>query len=116
MGKFSVALRCPEPPRRPEGRHTALRSLGRALSRGALAALWLGLAATAPRADDSAPTGELGQRTAQLLAELIRIPSVNPPGGEGPVAERIAAELAGAGLEVRAVSYTHLTLPTICRV
>ena len=101
MGKFSVALRCQKLPRRAEGHRSALRSLARALSRGAFAALWLGLVTTVPRADEPAPTGELGQRTAQLLAELIRIPSVNPPGGEAPVAERIAAELAGAGLEVQ---------------
>jgi acetylornithine deacetylase/succinyl-diaminopimelate desuccinylase-like protein len=61
------------------------------------------MAATAPRADGLAPAGELGQRTAELLAELVRIPSVNPPGAEAPVAERVAAELAGAGLEVRVI-------------
>ena len=53
-------------------------------------------------AGNAAPgPGELG--TAELLADLIRIPSVNPPGGEGPVADRIAAELSRAGLEVRVI-------------
>lgn len=52
---------------------------------------------------------DLGQRTAQLLAELIRIPSVNPPGGEKKLAERIAAELAGAGLETRVIPTPRTT-------
>lgn len=52
---------------------------------------------------------DLGQRTAQLLAELIRIPTVNPPGGEKKLAERIAAELAGAGLETRVIPTPRAT-------
>jgi len=52
---------------------------------------------------DAPVASEVGQRTAQLLAELIRIPTVNPPGGEERLAERLAAELAGAGLETRVI-------------
>jgi acetylornithine deacetylase/succinyl-diaminopimelate desuccinylase-like protein len=52
---------------------------------------------------DPPVASEVGQRTAQLLAELIRIPTVNPPGGEERLAERLAAELAGAGLETRVI-------------
>ena len=39
--------------------------------------------------------------TVRLLQELIRFPSVNPPGGELPVARHIASELESAGIDVR---------------
>jgi len=71
-----------------------------------LATLLLGLVAGAAAGSDPAPSPGAG--TAELLAELIRIPSVNPPGGEGAVAERIAAELAGAGLETRVIPTPRL--------
>jgi acetylornithine deacetylase/succinyl-diaminopimelate desuccinylase-like protein len=41
----------------------------------------------------------------ELLRELIRVPSVNPPGdGEGAVAELLRERLAGAGLETEMLS------------
>ena len=68
----------------------------------AMTGVLCGVFAPAPSAAEANPAGlEMGRRTAELLAEMIRIPSVNPPGGEAAVAERIAAELAGAGLETR---------------
>ncbi len=71
---------------------------------GALALAFSSLAwSPAWGADEPVALG-VGQRTAQLLAELIRIPSVNPPGGEERLAERVAAELAGAGLETRVIA------------
>lgn len=39
------------------------------------------------------------EQTIELLKDLIRIPSVNPPGNEGLVAERLAAEFLGVGLK-----------------
>jgi succinyl-diaminopimelate desuccinylase len=43
---------------------------------------------------------EFDARTISLLKDLIRIPSVNPPGNERSVAERLADELRAAGVEV----------------
>ncbi len=40
---------------------------------------------------------------AALLTELVRLPSVNPPGGEGPVAKVMAARLQRLGFETRTV-------------
>ena len=37
-------------------------------------------------------------------------------GSTGEVAQAIAQELCSQGMTVDAVSYTHLTLPTICSV
>ena len=52
----------------------------------------------------SAPlAGELGERGARLLSEAIRIPSVNPPGGEAAVAELFVAELERAGVQAMLV-------------
>ncbi len=41
------------------------------------------------------------QETISLLQQLIRIPSVNPPGNEGPVAELVSGELRHMGFEVQ---------------
>ena len=38
-----------------------------------------------------------------FLAELVRAPSVNPPGGEGPVAVSMAAKLRALGFETTTV-------------
>jgi acetylornithine deacetylase/succinyl-diaminopimelate desuccinylase-like protein len=38
-----------------------------------------------------------------LLSEMIRLPTVNPPGGEGQLADLIARWLAEAGLETRTI-------------
>jgi acetylornithine deacetylase/succinyl-diaminopimelate desuccinylase-like protein len=46
----------------------------------------------------------LADRAAQLLAEAIRIPTVNPPGEEGRLARRLAAELGRAGIETRLIA------------
>jgi succinyl-diaminopimelate desuccinylase len=40
------------------------------------------------------------QRQTQLLAELVRVPSDNPPGDCGPHAKRAAALLEGLGFVV----------------
>jgi len=48
--------------------------------------------------------GDLAERGADLLSRAIRIPSVNPPGGEAPVAELLVEELSRAGLEARVIS------------
>ena len=42
---------------------------------------------------------DLRAETAQLLADLIRIDTTNPPGNETPAAEHLAAYLAEAGVE-----------------
>lgn len=88
---------------RAPGVTTTFRTPGRKNAAAAvIAALLCGPFAPGPSAAQADPSGlDVGQRTAELLAEMIRIPSVNPPGGEAAVAERIAAELAGAGLETR---------------
>src|SRR6266581_1876046 len=39
-----------------------------------------------------------------LTQKLIRIPSVNPPGNEGPIAELVAAELRALGFKVQLVA------------
>lgn len=39
----------------------------------------------------------------EFLAELVRMPSVNPPGNEGPVAAFMAAKLSALGFEVTTV-------------
>ncbi len=41
----------------------------------------------------------LERRTTELLRELIRFDSVNPPGNEGPIQERLRELLEGAGFE-----------------
>jgi acetylornithine deacetylase/succinyl-diaminopimelate desuccinylase-like protein len=38
-------------------------------------------------------------RAAELLSQLIRIDTVNPPGGETPAAERLSAALAARGIQ-----------------
>ena len=43
---------------------------------------------------------ELAARAVHLLQQLLRIRTVNPPGGERPVQELLAAELQQAGFEV----------------
>lgn len=47
--------------------------------------------------------GDLSSRAADLLARSIRIPSVNPPGNEGPLARLFVDELELAGIEARLV-------------
>src|SRR5436190_47086 len=42
---------------------------------------------------------DLRAETAQLLADLIRIDTTNPPGNETPAAEHLAAYLAESGVE-----------------
>ena len=44
--------------------------------------------------------GTLGAEAVELLSELIRFDTVNPPGNEGPAQERLAAILRDAGFEV----------------
>lgn len=39
----------------------------------------------------------------ELLQNMIRIPSVNPPGGEGPIARLVADELQRLGFEIRMI-------------
>jgi acetylornithine deacetylase/succinyl-diaminopimelate desuccinylase-like protein len=47
----------------------------------------------------SAASAELAGETQALLRELIRFDTVNPPGGERPAQEHLAAHLGAAGLE-----------------
>src|SRR5436305_3641802 len=44
--------------------------------------------------------GDLQQETTELLAELVRFNTVNPPGNERPAIEHLAAYLERAGFEV----------------
>jgi acetylornithine deacetylase/succinyl-diaminopimelate desuccinylase family protein len=44
-----------------------------------------------------------GEYIVKLLADLVRVPSINPPGGEGPVAAIIARELREIGLDVEII-------------
>src|SRR5690349_5867112 len=44
-----------------------------------------------------------GDACVRLLRDLIRIPTVNPPGNERPAADLLAEFLRGAGLEPRVV-------------
>jgi acetylornithine deacetylase/succinyl-diaminopimelate desuccinylase-like protein len=46
---------------------------------------------------------DLGPRAAQLLAEMIRYPTINPPGDEGMLADQLTARLRAAGLEARSI-------------
>src|SRR5258708_37437844 len=46
---------------------------------------------------------EEGASCVSLLRDLIRIPTVNPPGNERPAAERVAEFLRGAGVEPKIV-------------
>ena len=39
----------------------------------------------------------------EFLAELVRMPSVNPPGNEGPVATLMAAKLSSLEFDVSTV-------------
>jgi acetylornithine deacetylase/succinyl-diaminopimelate desuccinylase-like protein len=48
----------------------------------------------------------LGTEAAELLAELIRIDTVNPPGNEEPVQELLAARLGDAGFECSMLAAT----------
>ncbi|MDE0886682.1 MAG: M20/M25/M40 family metallo-hydrolase [Myxococcota bacterium] len=74
-----------------------------------LAALGIGwgLLAGVPGAGGEEPPTEAAY-PARLLAELIRFPSVNPPGGEGPLAAHIVAVLEAAGLEARIIPTPRL--------
>ncbi len=56
-----------------------------------------------PAVSSETGTGANG-RGARLLAEMIRIPTVNPPGNERPLAERIARELDVPGIETRVIA------------
>src|SRR5919108_5945139 len=48
-----------------------------------------------------APPGTLGSSATELLRELIRIDTVNPPGNELPLQQRLEAMLSAAGFECR---------------
>ncbi|HIP99541.1 TPA: M20 family peptidase, partial [Candidatus Bipolaricaulota bacterium] len=48
----------------------------------------------------------IGRELEELLVELVRIPSPNPPGGEAEMADFVADYLQGAGLEVNRVPLT----------
>jgi acetylornithine deacetylase/succinyl-diaminopimelate desuccinylase-like protein len=75
--------------------HTATRPL-------AIALVALGLGSSAAGADPRLDWSRLGEEAAQMLAELIRIDTTNPPGGETPAAEALARRLVkdGIGAEV----------------
>ena len=49
--------------------------------------------------ESAVATSRLGERTAELLSELIRIDTSNPPGAEQPAQELLAALLSDAGFE-----------------
>jgi acetylornithine deacetylase/succinyl-diaminopimelate desuccinylase-like protein len=69
---------------------------------GALLLPLLALAAADSRAEGSArapDTASLGDRAAGLLSRAIRIPTVNPPGDEAPLAALYVETLRTAGLE-----------------
>jgi acetylornithine deacetylase/succinyl-diaminopimelate desuccinylase-like protein len=71
-----------------------------------LFAAWLSLACAGPRpgGGGSDPgASAIGARAADLLAQAIRIPTVNPPGDERPLAERLVEELRRAGLEAELI-------------
>ena len=69
-----------------------------------LATSWL-LSGAAPGAevDPGASVETLGDRAARILAQAIRLESVNPPGDERPVAEYFVRLLREAGLEAALV-------------
>jgi acetylornithine deacetylase/succinyl-diaminopimelate desuccinylase-like protein len=67
--------------------------------RRALAVALLACFAFAPRARAAAPDWRrLGDETAALLADLIRIDTTNPPGGETAAADALARKLGADGL------------------
>ena len=76
------------------------------LARWAALLVGFGLVAGGAGAVDNEPPET--EPSALLLAEMIRFPSVNPPGGEGALAEHIAAKLTGAGLETRVIPTPRL--------
>jgi acetylornithine deacetylase/succinyl-diaminopimelate desuccinylase-like protein len=56
------------------------------------------------RADAAAqPAADAGNRTADLLSELIRLDTSNPPGKEGQIAELLAAKFKPLGFEIEIV-------------
>lgn len=61
-----------------------------------------GIASADPVPDEGADA--LAERAAELLAEIIRIPTVNPPGGEAPLAARLVEILSEAGIEARVIA------------
>ena len=67
----------------------------------ALVALALGLSAPRARAADAA--SRWGDEAADLLAELIRIDTTNPPGGETAAASALARRLAAAGIQAEVI-------------
>ncbi len=56
------------------------------------------------------------RRTIALLQELVRIPSVNPPGAEAAVAQRIADRLDQPRLEVQVVDLGEGRANTVARL
>lgn len=47
----------------------------------------------------------VGKETTTLLADLLRVPSINPPGSETPAVEFLAARLLAEGIESKIVEF-----------
>ncbi len=75
------------------------------LLNAACALYWgvLGCSSDGPVREVPRHEGTLGAEAAQLLAGSIRIPTVNPPGDERPLAAYFAGALRGAGLEAKVI-------------
>jgi acetylornithine deacetylase/succinyl-diaminopimelate desuccinylase-like protein len=60
--------------------------------------------------------GELEQETTELLAQLVRHNTVNPPGNERPLQELLGAMLEEAGFELTLVGRTELRPNLVARL
>ena len=54
--------------------------------------------------NQTSPTQQSEHSTADILAELIRIDTSNPPGNEGKVSEFLAQRLRPLGFDIRIVA------------
>jgi acetylornithine deacetylase/succinyl-diaminopimelate desuccinylase-like protein len=62
------------------------------------------------------PVPDLERQTTDLLARLVRIDTVNPPGNERPAQELLAAELERRGFEVRLLGRTEARPNLVARL
>ncbi len=69
------------------------------ITAGPAKAVWPFPSASAETAPEPEPDPLPPSKVAEFLAELIRIPTVDPPGDELRLAERVVEQLTGAGIE-----------------
>jgi len=79
------------------------RAPGRSVRRGLLIAGALGLLVSAPASAAEFDWRKLGDQTAELLADVLRIDTTNPPGSETAAANALARRLGAEGIAVEVI-------------